>query len=312
MIRKLFRLFLIIFISGVTSFTSTAQLVSRDFASVAVQALVKGNTYVVLTNDSTFNNWLHHSLDEVWAVSNLSYITATELDSFIKSDKNVFLFAQARDDRGAAFHLLNSDDLGKKKEFIVILSQGGYRQTKYLFTPGTTGPKIIGFFRYAPERADVTAGMIEGEMLLSFMNQSLQIIIDNKVRGAVRDSIKDHIFLESSQIKDKTMIFNTAYSDGTIVLEKEELLSNKLVDDYPFTHESMGPEAVEQILNGDPGNYCYLFLYYPSAYVNRADDSGDILVYDFAQKKFLYYDDNVNGPWFEKGEFKDMVYMIKE
>lgn len=312
MIQKLFRFFLVVLVSGVTILTSKAQLVSRDFNSAAVQALVKGKTYVMLTEDSSFNQWLHHTLDEVWTVSDLTYITLAQLDSFLKSDKNVFLFAQARDDRGAAFHLLNSDDLNKKKEFTVILSQGGFRQAKYLFTPSTSGPKIIGHFRYAPERAEVTSGMIEGELLLAFLNQSLQIIIDNKMRGNVRDSVWDRLYTEAAQIKDKTMIFNNAYSDGTIVLEKKVLVSEKLIEDYPFTYESMAPENVHQILNGEPGNYCYLFLYYPSAYVNQADDSGDILVYDVAQKKFLYYDDNLNGPWFEKSEFKDMIYAIKE
>ena len=313
MIRKLFRSFLLTFISGAAILPSKAQVVNKDYASAAVQALMKGNTYVVLTTDSTFNKWLHHALEEVWTVSKLTYITTTELDSFVKSDKNVFLFAQSRDDRGAAFHLVNGDDMSKKKEFTVILSQGGFHQTKYLFTPATSGPKIIGYFRYAPERAEVTAGMIEGEMLLAFMNQSLQIVIDNKVRGSVRDSIWDHIYIESPQIKDKTMIFNKAYSDGTIILDKKVLLTDKLIEDYPYTNESMSPDSVKQMLNEEPGNYCYLFLYYPSAYVKQthSDDSGDILVYDAAQKKLLYYDDNLSGPWLEKSEFKDMLYAIK-
>src|SRR5205809_879767 len=85
--------------------------VCKDYNSVAVQAMLKGKTYVVLTNDTAFNQWLHSSLDEVWSVTNLTYITAIQLDTVVKSDKNVFLFAQARDNTGAAVHLLNADDM---------------------------------------------------------------------------------------------------------------------------------------------------------------------------------------------------------
>jgi len=63
----------------------------------------------------------------------LTYITSAQLDTAVKSDKNVFLFAQARDKSGAAVHLLNSDDITAKKDFMVMLEQGGAKQSKYLF-----------------------------------------------------------------------------------------------------------------------------------------------------------------------------------
>ena len=65
-------------------------------------------------------------------------------------------------------------------------------------------------------------------------------------------------------------------------------------------------------MKNNPANHVYLFLYYPSSYVKESDDSGDILVYDPTQKKMLYYEDNRMGPWMEKGEFKEMVYGIKQ
>jgi hypothetical protein len=277
-----------------------------------MQAMVKGKTYALLTNDSTFNQWWRQTLDGVWNVSTLTYITAAQLDTAVKSDKNVFLFPQSRDKSGAAVHLMNSEDIANKKDFVVMLEQGGVKQAKYLFTPATSGPKIIGFFRYSPERAEVTAGMLEGEMLLAFMNQSLQIITDGKIKGSVRDSVWDHIYYEAPQIKEKTMLFNKAYSDGTIALEKKVLLNNKVIDDYPYEYQQTSPDTVKDILKNNPGNYVYLFLYYPSSYVNQADDSGDILVYDPNQKKMLYYDDNLSGPWLEKGEFKDIIYATKQ
>ncbi|MEO5674095.1 MAG: hypothetical protein ABIQ74_05565 [Chitinophagales bacterium] len=289
-----------------------AQLISKDFNNAAVQAMVNGKLNVVLTDDSTFNKWLKEALGKVWSVTSISFINSQELDTLVKSEKNVFLFAQAREDRGAAVHLLNAEDIAKKKDCIFMLSQGGFRQTKYLFTPATSGPKIIGFFRFSPERAATTAGNFELEMLLAFMNQSLQIIIDHKIRGSVRDSVWDHIYNDAAQIKDKTLLFNKAYADGTIELDKKVLLNQKLIDDYPFDFQALTADSVKLILQNDPGNFCYLFLYYPSSYVNKADDSGDILVYDIAGKKFLYYDDNYDGPWMEKGEMKDMIYAIKE
>lgn len=289
-----------------------AQLISKDFNNAAVQVMVSGKLNVVLTDDSTFNKWLVEVLGKVWSVTGISFINSQELDTLVKSDKNVFLFAQAREDRGAAVHLLNAEDIAKKKDCIFMLSQGGFRQTKYLFTPATSGPKIIGFFRYSPERAATTAGNFELEMLLAFMNQSLQIIIDHKIRGSVRDSVWDHIYNDAAQIKDKTLLFNKAYADGTIELDKKVLLSQKLIDDYPFDFQALTADSIKLILQNDPGNFCYLFLYYPSSYVNQADDSGDILVYDITGKKFLYYDDNYDGPWMEKGEMKDMIYAIKE
>jgi len=293
-------------------FIGSAQVITKDYNSAAMQAMVKGKTYAILTNDSTFNQWWRQALDGVWTVSTVTYITSAQLDTVVKSDKNVFLFAQARDKSGAAVHLINSDDITAKKDFLVILAQGGAKQSKYLFTPATSGPKIIGYFRYSPERADVTAGMLEGEMLLAFMNQSLQIIVDNKIKGSVRDSVWDRIYVDAPQIKDKTMLFNKAYSDGTIALSKKVLLSDKVVEDYPYEYKETSPDTVKDILKNNPANYVYLFLYYPSSYVNQADDSGDILVYDPTQKKMLYYDDNLTGPWMEKSEFKDMIYAIKQ
>jgi len=295
-----------------TILITNAQVVFKDYNAAALQAMIKGRTYAVLTNDTTFNKWFQHSLDQVWSVSTLTYITAAQLDTAVKSDKNVFLFAQARDKSGGAVHLLNSEDIAGKKDFLMMLSQGGAKQAKYLFTPATSGPKIIAYFRYSPERADVTAGMLEGEMLLAFMNQSLQIIVDNKIKGGVHDSIWYRISYEAPQIKDKTMLFNKAYSDGTIALEKKVLLNDKIVEGYSFDYRQTTSDTIKDILENNPANYVYLFLYYPSSYVNQADDSGDILVYDPSQKKMLYYDDNLSGPWVEKGEFKDIEYAIKQ
>ncbi len=294
------------------SVSSNGQVILKDFNNAAMQAMLKSGLNVVLSNDTVYNTWLKHAVNDVWSVVPVSFILPADLDTLAKSDKNVFLFAQARDEHGAAVHLLNSDDITKKRDCIYMISQGGVRQTKYLFTPATSGPKIIGFFRYSPERAETTAGNFELEMLLAFMNQSLQIITDHKVKGSVRDSVWDHIYTEAPQIKDKTMLFNKAYSDGTIDLKKKVLLNDKIISDYPFEYHLTSPDTVKDILNHEPGNYCYLFLYYPSSYVNQADDSGDILVYDPSQKKFLYYDDNLDGPWFEKGEMKDMIYAVKE
>jgi hypothetical protein len=73
----------------------------------------------------------------------------------------------------------------------------------------------------------------------------------------------------------------------------------------------VGKDSVQLLLDDPSGNYCYLFLYYPSAHFKTIDDCGDILVYDPAQKKMLYFGDNINGPWFEKWKMKEMISSIK-
>ena len=120
------------------SFRSSAQIVSKDFDSPVVQAFMKGKIFAVLTNDDQFNKWYQSTVQKVWSCSEIQFITAAELDSAVRSDKNFFLFPQAKDDKTAAVHLLNSDDITKKKEFYVVLSQGGYKQTKLLFTSALT------------------------------------------------------------------------------------------------------------------------------------------------------------------------------
>jgi len=273
---------------------------------------MKGKIFAVLTNDDQFNKWYQSTVQKVWSCSEIQFITAAELDSAVRSDKNFFLFPQAKDDKTAAVHLLNSDDITKKKEFYVVLSQGGYKQTKLLFTSALTGTKIIGSFRYSPERSEITAGMTECEMLIALLNQSMQVIMAYQIKNEVKDSVKIVITDEfASQIAEKTLIINQAYTDGSIALEDKPIITEKVLADYPYESQVVAKDGLEDMLSGDTEAYCYLFFYFPSQYIKPSDDSGDILVYDPAQKKFLYYDDNLDGPWFEKYKMKDMVYAIK-
>jgi hypothetical protein len=291
---------------------SPAQIVTKDFDSPVMQSFISGKTYAVLSNDADFDEWFQGIVERHWTVSQVSFIKPAELDSLVRSDKNFILFAQAKDDKSSSMRLLNTDDLAKKKEYYVVLSQGGHKQTKLLFTTALTGAKIIGSFRYSPERASIGAGRIEGEMLLALMNQSLQIIIERQIKSEVKDSVKYVITDElAAQIADKTLLFSLAYTDGSISLEDKPLLTQKVMQDYPYAYEEVEHDAVESRLENDPAAYAYLFLYFPSQYIKVSDDSGDILVYDPAQKKFLYFDDNLNGPWFEKWKMKDLVYAIK-
>jgi len=305
------KILLFIFIAANLTQSVFAQVVTKTFNTPAIQAFAKGKTYAILTNDDGFNQWWQSTLQKVWTSSDLNFIPATSLDSIVISDKNIFLFAQAKDDRTAAVHLLNSDDITKKKEFYVVLTQGGYKQSKLLFTPATTGPKVIGSFRFAPDRADLTAGMFECEMLLALLNQSVQVIVDSKIKSEVKDSVK-YVITDpnADQIKDKTLLINRAYNDGSIALEGKPIISDKVLNDYPYPYQIVGKDSVNDLVN-DGSNYAYLFFYFPSQYLKTTDDVGDILVYDPSQKKFLYFDDNMDGPWFDKSKLKDMIYAIK-
>src|SRR5437870_8918687 len=99
--------FFVLFLATSGRSQLSAQLVTKDFSSPAIQALTKSKIYVVQTNDSAFNTWLKGALERVWSVGELTYINEKQLDTLVKSDKNIFLFAQSRDDRGATVHLLN-------------------------------------------------------------------------------------------------------------------------------------------------------------------------------------------------------------
>ncbi|MBS1657395.1 MAG: hypothetical protein JST18_04780 [Bacteroidetes bacterium] len=291
---------------------SRAQLVTKSASAPAMQAFGSSRVFALLTGDQQFDEWYQAAVQRVWTVSAISFAPATALDSLVVSDKNFFLFAQAKDDRSSIMHLLNSDDITKKKEFIVVLSQGGYKQSKLLFTPALTGPKIIGSFRFSPERAELTAGMVECEMLIALLNQSVQIILERNIKTEVKDSVK-YVISDglANQIADKTLLINKAYNDGSISLEDKPLISDKVLSDYPYPYELTEKASLENQLSGETESFCYLFFYFPSQYIKVSEDSGDILIYDPAQKKFLYFEDNMDGPWFEKWKMKDMVYAIR-
>ena len=288
-----------------------SQLLTKDSNNPAVKALIAGKTYAVLTGDDTFNEWFRGVVEKHWTVTTIEIINEQDLDTLVKSDKNIFLFTQSRDNRGG-MHLLTTEDIAEKKEYMFMLSQGGHKQTKTLFTSAISGPKIIAGFRYSPERAEATAGLLEAELLLALLNQSLQIVIENNIKGNVRDSVKERISREAPAMAEKTLLVNQAYEDGTIELDKKVLVSDKTIESYSYNYQFVSKFDLESKLSDSSINPCYLFLYYPSNYVNQADDSGDILVYDPEQKKFLFMDDNYEGPWVEKWEIKDMSYYIKD
>lgn len=288
------------------------QLVSKDVNNPAMKALMSGTVYVLTTDDDAYNQWLAGVMERHWTVRPYRLISALQLDSFVASDKNLFFFAQCRDDKGSGMRLANSADLSAKKELIYMLMQGGVKQAKYLFTPALTGPKVVSAYRYSPQRALETAGMFEAEMLVAYLNQSLELVIANNIKGSVKDSVRDRISSNAPQIKEKTMLFNEAYSDGTIMLENKPLISEKVIKDYPYRYKMVNKFNLNTHLNDGSLNPCYLFLYFPSQYVNQVDDGGDLLVYDPVQRKFLYAEDNYGGPWMEKWELKDMLYLVKD
>ncbi|MCS6917748.1 MAG: hypothetical protein RMK52_07455 [Chitinophagales bacterium] len=288
-----------------------SQLVSKDVNQPAMKALMNGTVFVLATDDDAYNQWLARVMEEHWTVRPYRLIHLSQADSFIGSDKNLFFFAQCREDKGTAMRLATSSDLAAKKELIFMLIQGGVKQSKFLFTPALTGPKVISAYRFSPDRAEETAGMFEAEMLIAYLNQSLNLILSNNIKGSVKDSVRDRISSLAPQIQDKTMLFNEAYSDGTIMLEKKPLISDKVIKDYPYRHKMVNKFNLSSHLNDGSISPCYLFLYFPSQYVNQVDDSGDLLVYDPVQKMFLYAEDNYGGPWMEKWELKDMLYLVR-
>src|SRR5262245_3256613 len=105
-----------ILISGIFS-VSSAQIVSKGYSTSVMKSFGQGNTYAVLTNDSVFNRWFRSTLQKQWTVSSLQFIPEASLDTAVISDKNFFLFTEAKDDKTAVLRLLTSDDIVKKKEF---------------------------------------------------------------------------------------------------------------------------------------------------------------------------------------------------
>lgn len=309
--KHLFPALVYFFFSCFFSFCS-AQIVSKGYSAPVMQAFLKGETYVVLTNDDSFDEWLRSTMGKQWTVSQVQFITPVQLDSLVVSDKIFFLYAQAKDEKTGAARLLNSDDLAKKKEYYIVLSQGGYKQSKLLFAAGTTGSKVIGSFRYGPDRAELAAGMFECEMMFCLLNQSLQIVMERKVKSVVKDSVKWVITDENAGlIRDKTLLINRAYYDGAISLEEKPLVIDKVLDDYPYDYLIVGKDSATLMFDDPSEDYCYLFFYFPSPRLKVSEDSGDILVYDPLQKKMLYFEDNINGPWFEKWKMKQMLTFIK-
>ena len=294
------------------TFPCFAQMITKGCNAPAIKAFQQqGHLYVVLTDDTSFNQWLRAAVKEQWTASSYGFINSTDIDSSVRSDKNFLLYAQSKDEK-AVIHLLNTDDVQKKKEFYIVLSQGGYKQTKYLFSAPLNGPKVVGSFRFAPESTNFTIGMKECELLLSLLNQSLKIIIDNRIKTEVKDSVKWMISDgNASSIKEKTLLISRAYNDGTFSLDDKDIISNKVLEDYPFDYSLVGRDSAEILLNDGSSNYCYLLFYFPAPRFKTTDDSGDILVYDPSQKKFIYFEDNMDGPWFEKWKMKEMVAAIK-
>jgi hypothetical protein len=303
---------ILLFFFAALGFEGLAQIVTKSASAPAMQAFSNGRVFAVLTGDEQFDEWYQTAVGRVWSVSTILFTSAASLDSLVLSDKNFFLYAQAKDDRSSAMHLLNSDDITRKKEFYVVLSQGGYKQTKLLFTPALTGPKIVGSFRFSPERAELTAGMMECEMLIALINQSVQVILERNIKTEVKDSVK-YVISDAlaNQIAEKTLLINQAYNDGSISLEDKPIVSDKVLGDYPYPNELTDKVTLEDQLRGDSEAFCYLFFYFPSQYIKVSEDSGDILVYDPAQRKFLYFEDNLEGPWFERWKMKDLIYAIK-
>ncbi len=268
-------------------------------------------TFAILTDDDSYNEWFTRVLEHHWTVRPFRLIQRSQLDSLVLSDRNFFLYAQTRDEKGAGMRLAGKADFDAQKELVYVLSQGGHKQAKYLFTTALSGPRILSAFRYAPARAAETAGPWEAEMLIAYLNQSLELILKHQIKGAVRDSVRDRICRNAPRIADKTMLFNESYTDGTIMLEKKVLMSEKVIKDYPYRYQMVNRYSIGTKFQDAQLNPCYLFLYFPSQYVNQVDDGGDILVYDPIEKTFLYAEDNYGGPWFEKWELKDMLYLVR-
>ena len=291
---------------------SSGQLVTKTYSSSVMKAFVKGQTFAVLTEDENFNTWFRATLDKQWTVSPVQFITITQLDSQVISDKNFFIYTQAKDEKTGLFRLVTSDDLTKNKEYFFVCAQGGYKQAKLLFSAGTSGSKILGSFRYGPDRAALTAGIIENEIMIALLNQSLQTIIEQKIRTEIKDSLKWAMSDENVKLlRDKTLLINYAYTDGSILVEDEVLIAEKALFDYPYEYLVIAKDSVQILFDASSGEYAYLFFYFPTAKIKLEEDCGDIIIYDPFLKKVLYYEDNMNGPWLEKWKIKQLVSAIK-
>lgn len=289
-----------------------AQMVSKSYTSSVMKAFIDGQTYAVLTDDEAFNLWLQSTLKKLWGVNAMQFIRESDLDSAVSGINNFFLYPFTKDSKTGAGRLLNSEDLANKREFYFVLSQGGYKQAKLLYASGTGGSKILGSFRYGPDRAEMTAGMLECEIMLALLNQSLQAVIDFKIRSTVKDSVKWTISDANDKlIADQTLLINRTYYDGTLSVEEKPLVSEKVLEGYLYEYLVIGKDSVQEFFDTSTGEYCYLFFYFPTARIKTTEDSGDIIIYDPYRKRVLYYEDNVNGPWFEKWKMKLLLAAIK-
>lgn len=294
------------------NYQAAAQLVSKSYSTAIMKAFQNGQTYAVLTADASFNTWFQTTLEKQWTVSPIQYITAAQLDTAVISDRNFFLYPVAKDEKTAAIRLLTTDDLTKKREFFFVLSQGGYKQAKLLFAAGTGGSKVLGSFRYGPDRAELTAGKIDNEIMLSLLNQSLKTVIDYKIKSMVKDSVKWTLSDENDrQISEKTLLISRACTDGTIALDDKPLISDKVLSDYVYEYLVVSKDSIQTLFDESSGEYCYLMLYYPTAHFKTLEDCGDIIVYDPFLKKVLYYEDNLDGPWMEKWKLKQLMSAVK-
>ena len=290
----------------------SGQLVTKTYSSSVMKAFNKGQTFAVLTEDQAFNKWFQSTLEKHWTVSQLTFISSAQLDTLVISDKNFFIYAQAKDEKTGLFRLVTGDDLTKNKEYFFVCAQGGYKQAKLLFAAGTSGSKILGSFRYGPDRAALTAGMIENEIMIALLNQSLQTIIEQKIRTEIKDSLKWAMSDENVKLlRDKTLLINYAYADGSILVEDEVLIAEKALFDYPYEYLVIPKDSVQILFDESSGEYAYLFFYFPTAKIKLEEDCGDIIIYDPFLKKVLYYEDNMNGPWLEKWKIKQLVSAIK-
>lgn len=307
--------YILLFIcSGLLSGTkfASAQLVTKTYSSSVMKAFVKGQTFAVLTEDQPFNSWFQSTLEKQWTVSPVTFISGTQLDTLVMSDKNFFIYAQTKDEKTGLNRMLTGDDIVKNKEYYIVFAQGGYKQSKLLYAAGTTGSKILGAFRYGPERAALGAGIVENEIMVALLNQSLQTVNEYKIRTEIKDSLKWSMSDENVKLlRDKTLLINYAYTDGSIAAEGEPLISEKVLYDYPYEFMVVSKDSVSILFEASTGEYCYLFLYFPAAKIKLEEDCGDIIVYDPFLKKILYYEDNMNGPWLEKWKLKQLVASIK-
>ncbi|MCC6837110.1 MAG: hypothetical protein IT234_01115 [Bacteroidia bacterium] len=255
--KKIFLIFAILFAAiGVKSQSITYGSDSKEIMNIS-----KGNLFIILTGDETFDKSFEASVKNYWKQnSSFKTILSKDVEKYLGDANNYFLCLAIRGFDGSYSTIIMGDINTQETQELVLFNGEKSKLSKYTY-----------------EMAMITVPMmarkqqnyyLQTDYLVIALNNSVDIVKNENISKQVMYAVLRTLRKDVSVIKNKTLLID------------ETLVNEKTLSKYKYKYKILPSSEIAKLLEAGSKDYCALAW--------GINPFKQIFIFDLETKKVVY------------------------